>query len=45
MISIQNNTHVIDRHKNWNIQLFKETLTIKVVQQSLISCLKASKDL
>ena len=45
MILIQNNTNLIDHHKNWNIRLFKEALTIKVVQQSLSSCLKASKDL
>ena len=26
---VQNNTHVIDGHKNWNILLLKEAIKIK----------------
>ena len=42
---VQDNTEIIDRHKNWNILLFKEALNIKELNPILNSGLKASKEL
>ena len=42
---VQDNTEIIDRHKNWNILLFKEALKIKELNPILNSGLKASKEL
>ena len=42
---VQDNTEIIDRHKNWNILLFKEALKIKESNPILNSGLKASKEL
>ena len=42
---VQDNTEIIDRHKNWNILLFKEALKIKELNPILSSGLKASKEL
>ena len=36
---------MIDRHKNWNIVLFKKALKIKELNPILNSGLKASKEL
>ena len=43
--SVQNNTEIVDRHKNWNILLFKEALKLKELKPILNSGLKASKEL
>ena len=42
---VQDNTTIIDRHRNWNILLFKEALKIKQLNPILNSGLKASKEL
>ena len=42
---VQDNTEIIDRHRNWNILLFKEALKIKELNPILNSGLKASKEL
>lgn len=42
---VQNNTHVIDGHKNWNILLLKEAIKIKQNKPILNFGLKASKEL
>ena len=39
------NTRIIDRHKNWNILLFKEAIKIKGKKPILNTNLKASKEL
>ena len=39
------NTRIIDRHKNWNILLFKEAIKIKGKKLILNTNLKASKEL
>ena len=39
------NTQIIDRHKNWNILLFKEAIKIIEIKPSLNIGLKASKEL
>ena len=41
----QMNPRIIDRHKNWNILLFKEAIKIKVKKPILNTGLKASKEL
>ena len=38
---VQDNTEIIDRHKNWNILLFKEALKIKELNPILNSGLKS----
>ena len=43
--SVQNNTEIVDRHKKWNILLFKEALKLKELKAILNSGLKASKEL
>ena len=42
---VQGNTEIIDRHRNWNILFFKESLKIKELNPVLNSGLKASKEL
>ena len=42
---VEDNTEIIDRHKNWNILLLKEAQQIKGLNPILSSRLKASKDL
>ena len=42
---VQNNTRIVDWHRNWNILLFKEAIKMKEIPPSLNSGLKASKDL
>ena len=42
---VQMNTRIIDRHKNWNILLFKEAIKIKEKKLILNTGLKASKEL
>ena len=42
---VQDNTEIIDRHKNWNILLSKEVLKIKEFNPIVNSGLKASKEL
>ena len=42
---VQDNTEIIDKHKNWNILLFKEVLKTKELNPILNSGLKASKEL
>ena len=42
---VQDNTEIIDRHRNWNIVLFKEALKIKELNPILSSGLKASQEL
>ena len=42
---VQMNTQIIDRHRNWNILLFKEAIKIKEIKPSLNISLKASKEL
>ena len=42
---VQINTQITDRHKNWNILLFKEAIKIKEIKPSLDIGLKASKEL
>ena len=39
------NTRIIDRHKNWNILLFKQAIKIKGKKPILNTNLKASKEL
>ena len=41
---VQDNTEITDRHKNWNIILFKEALKIKELNPILNCGLKASKE-
>ena len=41
---VQMNTQIIDRHRNWNILLFKEAIKIKEIKPSLNIGLKASKE-
>ena len=41
----QINTRIIDRHKNWNVLLFKEKSKIKETKPTLNTVLKASKEL
>ena len=41
---VQDNIEIIDRHRNWNILLFKEALKIKELNPILNSGLKASKE-
>ena len=42
---VQDNIEIIDRHKNWNIILFKEALKIKELNPVFNSGLKALKEL
>ena len=42
---VQDKTEIINRHRNWNIILFKEALKIKELNPILNSGLKASKEL
>ena len=42
---VQMNTKIIDRHKNWNILLFKGAIQIKEKKSILNTGLKASKEL
>ena len=42
---MQNNAEMTDRHKNWNILLFKEALKIKELNPIFNSGMKASKKL
>ena len=42
---VQMNTRIIDRHKNWNVLLFKEAIKIKEIKPTLNTGLKASKEL
>ena len=42
---VQGNTETIDRHKNWNILLFREALKINELNPILNSGLKGSKEL
>ena len=42
---VQMSTRIIDRHKNWNILLFKEAIKIKEIKPTLNTGLKASKEL
>ena len=42
---VQMNTRIIDRHKNWNVFLFKEAIKIKEIKPTLNTGLKASKEL
>ena len=42
---VQMNSQIIDRHKNWNILLFKEAIKIKEIRPSLNIGFKASKEL
>ena len=42
---VQINTRMIDRHKNWNILLFKETMKIKEKKPIFNTGLKAFKEL
>ena len=42
---VQGDTEITDRHKNWNILLFKEALKIKELDPILNSGLKAFKEL
>ena len=42
---VQMNTRIIDRHKNWKVLLFKETIKIKETKPTLNTGLKASKEL
>ena len=39
------NAEIIDKHKNWNINLFKEALKIKKFNPILNSGLNSSKEL
>ena len=39
------NTGILDRHKNWNVLLFKEAIKINEIKQTLNTGLKASKEL
>ena len=41
---VQDNTEIIDRHKNWNIILLKEALKIKELNPIVNSGLKVSKE-
>ena len=43
--SVQDNTEIIERQKNWHIILLKETLRIKELNPILYSGLKAYKEL
>ena len=42
---VQMNTRIIDRHKNWNILLFKEAIKIKEKKPIFYTGLEASKEL
>ena len=42
---VQMNTRITDRHKNWNILLFKEAIKIKEKKPISNTCLKAPKEL
>ena len=42
---VQINTRIIDRHKNWNILLFKEAIKVKEKKPILNTGLKTSKEL
>ena len=42
---MQNNAEMTDRHKNWNILLFKDALKIKELNPIFNSGMKASKKL
>ena len=42
---VRMNTRIIDRHKNWNILLFKEAIKMKEIKPTLNTGLKASKEL
>ena len=42
---VQMNTRIIDRHKNWNILLFKEAIKIKEEKPILNTGFKTSKEL
>ena len=42
---LQINSRIIDRHKNWNVLLFKEAIKIKEIKPTLNTGLKASKEL
>ena len=40
---VQMNTRIIDRHKNWNVFLFKEAIKIKEIKPTLNTGLKTFK--
>ena len=42
---VQNNTHITNHHRNWNIIFFEEPIKIKEIKPSLHSDLKTSKEL
>ena len=42
---VQTNTQLIDRHKTWNVLLFKEAIKVKEIKLTLNTGLKASKEL
>ena len=42
---VQMNTQLIDRHKTWNVLLFKEAIKVKEIKLTLNTGLKASKEL
>ena len=42
---VQMNTQIIDRHRNWNVLLFKEAIKIKKIKPILNTGLKVSKEL
>ena len=41
---VRMNTRITDRHKNWNVLLFKEATKIKEIEPTLNTGLKASKE-
>ena len=41
---VRMNTRIADRHKNWNVLLFKEATKIKEIEPTLNTGLKASKE-
>ena len=42
---VQMNTRIIDRHKHWNVLLFKEAIKVKEIKPTLNTGLKAPKEL
>ena len=42
---VRMDTRIIDRHKNWNVLLFKEAIKIKEIKPTLNTGLKVSKEL
>ena len=41
---VRMSTRITDRHKNWNVLLFKEATKIKEIEPTLNTGLKASKE-